>query len=171
MVLIFSAEVETDGFRRGFQQFRMVHVFDHGREERRVMGTGAHPLIRRHAQRQPALHPRLAFAVRNGFLQDVAHADKHAHTAEVIYVMPYMVQADGRVVRDEQAAVEGQFPDQESRREAVTVQKPVQSHNACGQAGDLQQGTCQPGEESIVFLFPDIRYSTVGFALSFYSGR
>ena len=67
-----------------------------------------------------------------------------------------MVQADGRVVRDEQAAVKGQFPDQESRCEAVTVQQPVQSHNACGQAGDLQQGACQLGEESIVFLFPDL---------------
>ena len=67
-----------------------------------------------------------------------------------------MVQADRRVVGNKQAAVEGQFPDQESGCKAVAVQQTVQAHNAGGQSGNLQQCSCQLGQERVIFFIPDL---------------
>ncbi len=102
--MIFALPIKPDAVRRHLQILRMIQTPHHIREERGIMRPGRHPLIHGDPDRQPPLHPGLPLRVNGRFLQQAAHSEEGADVAEVIDMVPHMVQPDGRVIGNKHAA-------------------------------------------------------------------
>ena len=127
--VVFALFVKADGFRRLLQFFRMIEQIRHRAEERRVVRAGADALIRRDADGQEALHARLPL-LHHGNLLHGTHAEEQRNRTEVVDVVVDVMQADGSVVGDIHAGMEGQLVQQCAGAEPVAIKQANQRDDA-----------------------------------------
>ena len=113
------------------------------------MGAGTHALVSGDANGQPALHAGLAVLHHHGALHRT-HAEEEAGGTKVVDVVIHMVQANGGVVGDVHAGVEGQLVQQRAGAEAVAIQQAHQRHDGRGQARHRVQNTHQLVQEVLL---------------------